>query len=722
MGSVGATPMTDKDITAEMTTSVLIETSMVEYGTYVLGDRAVPDARDGLKPVQRRLLWAMHKLGVTPNKASVKSARVVGNVLGSYHPHGDSSTYEALVHLTQLRYPLVHGDGNFGNRDALIEKSPAAYRYTECKLSQVGAACFNDIHIADLIPNYDESTEEPVRLPVPIPLTLANGADGIAVGLATHIPPHNLGELLRAVVHLLDEPEATTDDLLQFIKGPDYGTGILLSKRAELFDLYETGAGKLQFRSTYHIEQAGKNNKLVITGLAPGVKKKKFYDTVTELYRKKLIESAVTDETTINKQTGAINYRDTIQYRDAQIVKDRLLPLLDTTVSYQWYCLDQQRRYKQYGLVELLHEFIAFRREIEQAVLSDRKEKLSRRLGVIQAKYRATQQIDVVAQILKEAQTAAEAVKLLVQKLKLKHAWQAEALLDAQLRTLMRLQAADLRQQGQTLQAEIQHVNTQLKDVDGVVRDSLKELLKTTDVRGTRLRGKAKDFGEEQQYWVGVTADGKIDVSLDLPLQSRAAWNYVSFFPTSGEFLIVHDTNQASVVHVSYLDKYEPAGKVLGATALKNCCVITNDNRWVVFRAAQKRKQFPVVKDLGDAELLAVVGFDEAEDAFVVLQTADTEVHYLESGSFACTRPNVKARRIRLPAVTAAWFLQDTVLVDRAGNELGLPEVLDAPFYCVGECNLVSLQNGLRKVLSQEDTLKAIPAANIVVSLGEVHG
>jgi len=711
--------VTDKDITAEMTTSELVETSMVEYGTYVLGDRAVPDARDGLKPVQRRLLWAMHRLGVTPNKASVKSARVVGNVLGSYHPHGDSSTYEALVHLTQLRYPLVHGDGNFGNRDALIEKSPAAYRYTECKLSQVGAACFNDIHVADLVPNYDESTEEPVRLPVPIPLALANGADGIAVGLATHIPPHNLGELLKAVVHLLDEPGATTEDLLQFIKGPDYGTGVLLSKRAELFDLYETGAGKLQFRSTYHIEQTGKNNKLVITGLAPGVKKKKFYDTATDLYRKKLIESAVTDETTINKKTGAINYRDTIQYRDAQIVKDRLLPLLDTTMSYQWYCLDGQRRYKQYGLVELLQEFLNFRREIEQAVLVDRKEKLARRLGVIQAKYRATQQIDVVASILKEAETTAEATSLLVKKLKLKYAWQAEALLEAQLRSLMRLQASDLKQQGQKLQAEIKTINAQLKDIDGVVRESLTALFKTADARGTRLRGKAKDFGEEQLYWVGVTAEGKVDVSLDLPLKSRAAWNYVSFFATSGEFVVVHDTNQASVVHVSYLDKYEPAGKVIGATSLPCCYVLTTANSGVAFRTAQKRQQFQVVKDLGDAELLAVVGFDPQDDASIMLQTEDNDVHYLLARSFRLTRPNVSARPIRLPPVVAVRFLRDASLVDYAGNELGLPDMLDVPVHLVGEHNLVALHNGQRRVVSRDETMKIISTASVVVPLGE---
>ena len=706
-----------KDITAEVTTSELVETSMVEYGTYVLADRAVPDARDGLKPVQRRLLWALHKLGVTPNKASVKSARVVGATIGQFHPHGDASTYEALVHLTQLRYPLVHGDGNFGNRNMLIEKTPAAYRYTECKLSQLGATCFNDIHVANLVPNYDESTEEPVRLPAPIPLVLANGTGGIAVGLATHIPPHNLEELLKAALHLLDEPEATTEDLLQFIKGPDYGTGILLSKKADLLDLYETGAGKLQFRSTYHVEQVGKKNKLVITGLAPGVKKKKFYDTATELYRAKLIESAVTDETTINKKTGAINYRDTILYRDAQIVKDRLLPLLDTTMSYQWYCLDQQRQYKRYGLVELLHEFLDFRREIEQAVLLDRKAKLSRRLGVIQAKYRATQQIDAVAQILKEAKTAAEAAKLLVQKLSLKHTWQAEALLEAQLRSLMRLQAVDLKQQGQKLHAEIKSANKQLEDVDEVVRESLTVVLQLADTRGTRLRGKAKDFGEEQQYWVGVTADGKIDVSLDLPLKSRAVWNYVSFFSTSGEFIVVHDTNQAAVVHVSYLDKYEPAGRVVGATALRNCCVITDDNRWVVFRTVQKRKQFQVVKDLGEAEILVMVGFEEAADAFVVLHTTD-KVYYFEAGSFKFTRPNVKARPIRVPPVTAAWFMRDESLVNATGDELGMLEIFDTPFHVVGERNLISLQNGQRKVLSREETMEIISTVSVVVSLG----
>ncbi|KKN36846.1 hypothetical protein LCGC14_0769680, partial [marine sediment metagenome] len=409
-------------------THEIVRDCMFEYGTYVLEDRAIPDVRDGLKPGQRRILWAMHQMGLQPGKASVKCARVVGRTMGMYHPHGDAAIYDTLVHMTRLRSPLVHGDGSFGNRDMLIEKRPAAYRYTECRLLPLGAACFDEIHVAAMQANYDDSTEEPVRLPVPIPLALVNGAAGIAVGLSTHIPPHNLGEVLDALLHLLDEPDATTDDLLRFIKGPDYGTGVLLSNKAELLELYETGRGKLQYRSTYAVEQQGKRQKLVITGLAPSVQKKKFYDTCTDLYRKKLIESPVTDESTLDRKRKLFRYRDTIQYRDPQIVRDRLLSMLDTSITYQWYCLDQNKLPRLYCLLEMLHEFLDYRREIETLVLQDRSTKLKRRLGIVQAKYRAARNIDDVANILKTAKTTTEAIQQLREVLSLKNDWQAEAI------------------------------------------------------------------------------------------------------------------------------------------------------------------------------------------------------------------------------------------------------------------------------------------------------
>ncbi len=703
----------DDSRATEQLTHEIVRQCMVDYGTYVLEERAVPDAQDGLKPSQRRILWSMYQMGLQPTKSSVKCARVIGRTMGMYHPHGDAAIYDTLVNMTRLRHPLVLGDGNFGNRDVLVQKRPAAYRYTECRLQPLGATCFNNIHVATMQPNYDDSTEEPSRLPVPVPLALVNGTSGIAVGLATHIPPHNLGEVLDALLHLLDEPDATTDDLLKFIKGPDYGTGVLLSNKADLLALYETGQGKLQYRSTYEAEPQGKKQKLVITGLAPSVKRKKFFDTATELYRKKLIESPVTDESTLNKKKKQFCYRDTIEYRDPQIVRDRLLPLLDTSISYQWYCLDQDKLPRLYNLLDLLHCFLDYRREIETAVLQDRQAKLLRRLGITVAKYRASTRLTEVVEILKTAETAEVAIRLLRELLKLKHDWQADAILDAPLRSLMRLQSSDLKKQGQKIREELQGIKVDLQDIDAVVRLQLQGMQKYAVPRGMRLRGTVKDFGEDHHYWVGVTSDGKIDVSLDLPLKSKAAWNYCSFFQTSGEFVVVHDTNRAQVVHCSYLDKYKPEGTVVGCTALQNCLVVTDSGRYVAFKTQQKRRQFPIIKDLGPDTVVGACGFDASTR--VALLSTEQDLSFRQT--LQATRPNVKARKLKMRSqVQTCWaHAPGTLLVDLQGNELGHPETLDQPYYRVGDRNLVVLQNSTRKVMTRDATLQALQARIVQV-------
>lgn len=695
------------DNTTEQSTHEIVRQCMLDYGTYVLEDRAIPDAQDGLKPSQRRILWAMHQMGLQPTKSSVKCARVIGRTMGMYHPHGDASIYSAIVNMTRLRHPLILGDGNFGNKDMLVQKRPAAHRYTECRLQPMGAECFRDIHIAAMQPNYDDSAEEPTRLPVPAPLALVNGTAGIAVGLATHIPPHNLGEVLDALLHLLDEPAATTDDMLRFIKGPDYGTGVLLSRKADLLALYETGQGKLQYRSTYEAEPMGKKQKLVITGLAPSVKRKKFFDTATELYRKKLIESPVTDESTLNRKKKQFNYRDTIQYRDPQIVRDRLLPLLDTTISYQWYCLDQDKLPRLYSLLDLLHCFLDYRREIETAVLQDRKAKLLRRLGITVAKYRASMRLTEVVEILTTAETTEIAVQLLCETLKLKHDWQAEAILDSPLRSLMRLQSSDLKKQAQKIREELQGIKAALQDIGAVVRAQLQGMKKHAVPRGMRLRGTVKDFGEDHHYWVGITPEGKIDVSLDLPLKSKAAWNYCAFFQTSGEFVVVHDTNRAQVVHCSYLDKFTPQGTVVGATPLANCLVVTQQGRYVAFRTQQKRRQFPVIKDLGQDTIVGVCGFDPSTR--IALLSVDQDLSFRQT--LQATRPNVKARKLKMRSQVQSCWEQPMgdLLVDLQGNELGEPECLDQ-HHLVGDHNLVVLKTAVRKVMTRDETIEALQA------------
>lgn len=714
-----ATSTKKEYVVLEKPTYEVVGECMYEYGMYVNQDRAIPNIQDGLKPSQRRILWAMYTIGALPNKATVKSARVVGDTIGNYHPHGDTSTYEALVHLTHLRYPLVKGDGNFGSPSVLKEKSPAAYRYTECKLSPLGASCFDQIHVASKVSNYDDTKEEPEWIPTPLPLSLINGFSGVGVALKTRVPPHNDAEVIAALIHLLDNPDATTEELLQFIKGPDYGTGVLLSKKSDLLDLYENGKGRLHFRSSYSVEPEGKKKqKLIISGLAPEVKKNKFFDTATELAKKKLIETPVTDESTLDKKRGTFHYKDTIVYRDAQIVRDRLLPILDTYVDYNWMLLDTDGRPRRFSLLELLHSFLDFRREVETRVLQDRLEKVTRRLGVIVARYRASKKLREVSEILHSAASEDDVKTQLMDLLGLKHDWQAEAILESQIRSLMRLRSDDLKAQGKKLKDEAKSLKKDLANIDSVIRRNLEDMETKSDQRKMKLRGTTKDFGEEQDYWVGVTLDGKVDVSLDLPLKSKAAWNYVDFFPAKGEIAITHDTNRASIVHVSYLDKYDPQGRVVGATSCSYCLVITSNGRYVAFPTEQRRKSFVVVKDLGDSDIVAAFGFD-LDKGQIVVATEENDLIYYDPSDFKITRPNTKSKALpglRQDVLTAWYHAPGVRLVDENGDEVGTPEVWDY-YYHLSDKNLVSLHTGARKVCTETETMKLIADSSVKVAV-----
>ena len=241
-----------------------MENSFLEYAMSVIMSRALPDVRDGLKPVHRRIIWDMEDQGFRPDRAHVKCARVTGDTMARFHPHGDSAIYDALVRMAQpfsLRHPLIDFHGNYGSPDF----GPAAARYTECRLNPLAMQLLADIDedTVDMIPNYDGSTEQPLVLPSRFPNLLVNGSQGIAVGMATNIPPHNLGEVIDAVVHLLDNPEATPDDLMEFVKGPDFPTGASILGKAGIIDAYRTGRGSVKMRATVEIEEA-KNGRMEI--------------------------------------------------------------------------------------------------------------------------------------------------------------------------------------------------------------------------------------------------------------------------------------------------------------------------------------------------------------------------------------------------------------------------------------------------------------------------
>src|SRR5882672_1861534 len=270
-----------------------IRESFIDYSMSVIVSRALPDVRDGLKPVHRRILYAMNELGLVPGRAYKKSATVVGDVLGKYHPHGDSSVYDALVRMVQdfsLRYPLVDGQGNFGSVDG---DSAAAYRYTEARLTPVAVAMLEDIdkNTVDFQPNYDDRLKEPTVLPSKVPNLLVNGSSGIAVGMATNIPPHNLREVAAAVQHLVDNPDCTVADLMKFVKGPDFPTGAFIYGRDGIKECYETGRGRIVMRARAVVEEreSSGRSQIVINEIPFQVNKARLVEQIAELARDKKV-------------------------------------------------------------------------------------------------------------------------------------------------------------------------------------------------------------------------------------------------------------------------------------------------------------------------------------------------------------------------------------------------------------------------------------------------
>ncbi len=269
-----------------------VKASYLDYSMSVIIGRALPDAKDGLKPVHRRILYAMHDLSLTARSPYKKSARIVGDVIGKYHPHGDTSVYDALVRMAQsfsMRAPLVDGQGNFGSVDG---DSAAAMRYTEARMSKISEDVLKDIDkdTVNFVPNYDDTVREPSVLPTRVPTLLLNGSEGIAVGMATKIPPHNLGELLEAILHTIDNPDATADELMEFIQGPDFPTGGTIFGRRGIIDAYNTGRGRVRIRAKHHIETRGKKEIIVLDELPYQVNKARLIEQIATLAKDKQID------------------------------------------------------------------------------------------------------------------------------------------------------------------------------------------------------------------------------------------------------------------------------------------------------------------------------------------------------------------------------------------------------------------------------------------------
>src|SRR5262245_18157831 len=491
-GPLGSGRIETRELEQEMRSSFL------DYAMSVIVSRALPDVRDGLKPVHRRILYGMHEAGMQPNRPYKKCARIVGDVMGTYHPHGDQSIYDTLVRMAQpfsLRYPLVDGQGNFGNLD---DDPAAAMRYTECRLSRIATEMLRDIHsdTVDLKPNYDESTREPEVLPARFPNLLVNGSAGIAVGMATNMPPHRLDEVVDAILALIDKPDANVDDLMRHVKGPDFPTGAIVVGRSGIRDAYRTGRGRIVVRARAHIEeQRGGRNAIIVTELPYGVKKGGDAGVIAKiagLYKEKVLTEITAVEDYSDKSGMRIQI-DLKREAIPQVVLKKLFKHtpLQTTFGYNAVALVEGVP-RTLSLLELVTHYLDYQREIVVRRSKYELRKAEERAHVLQGYLVALDNLDEVIAIIRGAEDTEDARAKLEERFELSEI-QAQAILDLRLRALTGLERRRVEEEYADLQERIAELRGILGDparVDAVIREELleiKSIYGRTDDRRTEI-------------------------------------------------------------------------------------------------------------------------------------------------------------------------------------------------------------------------------------------
>jgi topoisomerase IV subunit A len=479
------------------------------YALSTITSRALPDVRDGLKPVHRRVLYAMKRLNLTADAAFRKSAKVVGDVMGDFHPHGDQSIYDALVRLAQdfnSRYPLIDGQGNFGNIDG---DNPAAMRYTESRMTKAAEALLEGIDedAVDFRASYDGTKEEPVVLPAAFPNLLANGASGIAVGMATNIPPHNVAELIDASVFLIDNAKATTDELLKFLPGPDFPTGgIVVESPESIRESYETGRGGFRVRARWHTEDLGRGQwRVIVTEIPHLVQKTKLLEQLAEVLESKKApllgefrdESAEDIRLVIEPKSRAV---------EAGVLMESLFKLtaLETRISLNMNVLDKDGAPRVMSLKEVLRAFLDHRREVLTRRTAFRLEKIAQRLDVLAGLLIVYLNLDEVIRIIRNED---DPKAKLIQRFKLNDT-QAEAILNTRLRQLRKLEEMEIRREDAALREE-------QKELQGLLEDTRKQWRKVAgELKETRrLFDQKSSLGKRRtELGTAVEAAAEIDI------------------------------------------------------------------------------------------------------------------------------------------------------------------------------------------------------------------
>jgi len=572
----------------------------------VIVGRALPDARDGLKPVHRRILFAMHELGLLPDRPFRKCARVVGDVLGKYHPHGDQSVYDALVRLVQdfsCRYPLLEGHGNFGSVD---DDPPAAMRYTECRLSALGqSALLEELHraVVDFTDNFDGSQEEPVVLPARLPVLLLNGAGGIAVGMATNIPPHNLGELVDGAIALVDRPHLSAAELMQFIPAPDFPTGGIIVDDGGIAETYTTGRGSLVLRglaeinTDYRVRGKRARQAIIVTELPFQVNKANWIEKVAELVEQNKLE----DILDVRDESDRTGLRVVIEIRkeaNAEAILQKLYRLTALQVNFGAILLalkttNYGSQPKQMSLKELLQEFLDFREETLTRRLRHELAQAEQKLHLVTGFLLAIAQLDQVIHLIRNASDSAAAKIALQDTLGVSPA-QADAILGLPLRRLTALERQSLHDERESLCQEMQRLQKLLSDRKELLKVCKKDLRDLKKLYGDPRRTKIVKLADLQPTVSPELADSSVPTELLVQMSYRG---YIRAVDSESKFSktynIPDDLLVASfpVLSTQQLMIYTSSGKAVPLAVSQ-----------IPFSKNAKQKGVPLITLLSDPE------------------------------------------------------------------------------------------------------------------------
>ena len=576
----------ERDIDEEM------KMAYISYAMSVIVQRALPDVRDGLKPVHRRILYTMHEDGLTPDKPYRKSATTVGDVLGRYHPHGDASVYDALVRLAQdfsMRYMLVDGHGNFGSIDG---DPPAAYRYTEARMSKIAELMLTDIekNTVDFMPNFDDRLQEPTVLPAQIPALLINGSSGIAVGMATNIPPHNLTELINGIIKIIDEDNVTDEDLMKIIKGPDFPTEGLILGTEGIRDAYKTGRGKIILRAETEIEEmAGNKQRIIVRSLPYQVNKAKLIENMAHLVREKRIEgiSEIRDESDRQERVRVVI--ELKKDANAQVVLNQLFKNTQMQTSFGVIMLALvNNEPKILTLRQCLDYYLEHRKDVTLRRTKFELDKALARAHILEGLRIAIDNIDEVIAIIRSSYD--DAKERLMERFKLTDI-QAQAILDMRLRTLSGLQREKIEDEYNELMKLIAHLRDILNSEHLVFEVIKEELIKVRDKFGDERKTKIKpaegdieieDLIKEEQTVIALTHFGYIKrMPIDTYKNQRRGGKGITgiatregdfvkqIFTSSTHDLILFFTNKGKLYKLKGYEIPE-AGRTAKGTAIVN--------------------------------------------------------------------------------------------------------------------------------------------------------